>query len=95
MAHAREAIESWRTEYNTERPHSSLEELMPEQVAAKTPSSGIAAHEEGENRLEVPEWNQMRTLARDRTNRDHPSTDISGHSAAQVSFRRAGIRMDR
>ena len=24
MAHARQAIEAWRIEYNTERPHSSL-----------------------------------------------------------------------
>ncbi|MGB9332439.1 MAG: IS3 family transposase [Steroidobacteraceae bacterium] len=29
MAHARRAIEAWRIEYNTERPHSSLGNLTP------------------------------------------------------------------
>ena len=33
MAHARRAIEAWRIEYNTERPHSSLGDLAPEQFA--------------------------------------------------------------
>ena len=33
MAHAREVIENWRMEYNTERPHSSLHNLTPEQFA--------------------------------------------------------------
>lgn len=33
MAHAREVIEKWRIEYNTERPHSSLGDLTPEQYA--------------------------------------------------------------
>lgn len=33
MAHARQIIESWRNEYNTERPHSSLSNLSPEQFA--------------------------------------------------------------
>jgi putative transposase len=33
MAHARYMIESWRKEYNTERPHSSLGDLPPEQFA--------------------------------------------------------------
>jgi putative transposase len=31
LAHAREVIESWRIEYNTERPHSALGDLAPEQ----------------------------------------------------------------
>jgi len=35
MAHARQAIEAWRIEYNTERPHSSLDDLTPEQYAKK------------------------------------------------------------
>jgi putative transposase len=34
MAHARRVIESWRIEYNTERPHSSLGDLTPEEFAA-------------------------------------------------------------
>ncbi len=34
MAHARRVIESWRIEYNTERPHSSLGNLTPEEFAA-------------------------------------------------------------
>jgi len=33
MAHARRAIEAWRVEYNTERPHSSLGNLTPEEYA--------------------------------------------------------------
>jgi putative transposase len=33
MAHARVVIESWRRAYNTERPHSSLGNLTPEQFA--------------------------------------------------------------
>lgn len=33
MAHARRIIEAWRIEYNTERPHSSLGDLTPEQFA--------------------------------------------------------------
>jgi putative transposase len=35
MAHARRVIESWRIEYNTERPHSSLGDLTPEQFATR------------------------------------------------------------
>src|SRR2546430_1820999 len=33
MAHGREAYEAWGIEYNTERPHSSLGNLTPEQFA--------------------------------------------------------------
>jgi putative transposase len=33
MRHAREIIEAWRTEYNQERPHSSLGYLTPRQYA--------------------------------------------------------------
>jgi len=35
MAHARRVIEAWRIEYNTERPHSSLGDLTPEEFAAE------------------------------------------------------------
>jgi len=35
MAHARRVIENWRIEYNTERPHSSLGDLTPEEFAKK------------------------------------------------------------
>jgi putative transposase len=34
MAHARRVIESWRIEYNTERPHSSLGDRTPTEFAA-------------------------------------------------------------
>jgi putative transposase len=37
MAHARRVIEQWRIEYNTERPHSSLGDLTPEQFAMNGP----------------------------------------------------------
>ena len=33
MAHARRIIETWRIEYNTERPHSSLGNLTPQEFA--------------------------------------------------------------
>ena len=33
LAHARNVIEAWRIEYNTERPHSSLGNLTPEEFA--------------------------------------------------------------
>jgi transposase InsO family protein len=42
MAHARRAIEIWRVEYNTERPHSSLGDLTPEEYAER----GLARDEE-------------------------------------------------
>jgi len=35
MAHARRTIEDWRIEYNTERPHSSLGDLTPQEYANK------------------------------------------------------------
>lgn len=35
IAQAREIIEAWRTEYNTERPHSSLGNLTPAEYAAR------------------------------------------------------------
>jgi putative transposase len=34
LAQARRIIEAWRVEYNTERPHSSLGDLTPEEFAA-------------------------------------------------------------
>ncbi len=33
LTHAQAAIESWRLEYNTERPHSALGYLTPQQFA--------------------------------------------------------------
>ena len=35
MSHARRVIEAWRIEYNTERTHSSLGNLTPEEFATK------------------------------------------------------------
>lgn len=35
MSQARRIIEAWRIEYNTERPHSSLEDLTPEEFAER------------------------------------------------------------
>jgi len=49
MAHARRAIEIWRVEYNTERPHSSLGDLTPEEYAER----GLARQKEGVSFLTV------------------------------------------
>ena len=35
MAQAQRVIEEWRVEYNTERPHSSLGNLTPEEFAER------------------------------------------------------------
>jgi putative transposase len=35
MAHARRVIEGWRIEYNTERPHSSLADMTPQEFAER------------------------------------------------------------
>jgi putative transposase len=42
MAQARRSIENWRIEYNTERPHSSLGDMTPEEFAAR----GLAREKE-------------------------------------------------
>jgi putative transposase len=36
ITHARRVIEDWRIEYNTQRPHSSLRDLTPEQLRPRT-----------------------------------------------------------
>lgn len=41
MAHAREVIERWRIEYNTERPHSSLGDVPPEEFALNAGASPV------------------------------------------------------
>jgi putative transposase len=35
MDHARRAIETWRQEYNAERPHSLLADLTPNEYARR------------------------------------------------------------
>jgi len=43
MEDAREKVEEWRTDYNTERPHSSLNNLTPEEFALENvPAIGKA-----------------------------------------------------
>ncbi len=43
LDHARQIIEEWRIDYNTERPHSSLDDLTPEEfirgLKEKTPTA--------------------------------------------------------
>jgi hypothetical protein len=41
MTQARGIIERWRIEYNTERPHSSLRDLTPEEYARTCLSSEL------------------------------------------------------
>ena len=44
LEHARRIIEAWRVDYNTERPHSSLGYLTPEEfidIESKKFSTGI------------------------------------------------------
>lgn len=43
LAEARRIIEAWRVDYNTVRPHSSLNYLTPEEFAASWPATGQAA----------------------------------------------------
>jgi hypothetical protein len=40
-AHGRQVIERWRIEYNTERPHSSLGDLTPEEYARSCRPSAL------------------------------------------------------
>ena len=42
LAHARNVIEAWRIEYNTERPHSSLGDLTPEEFARAIGEDGVS-----------------------------------------------------
>lgn len=35
MADAQEKVEAWRREYNSDRPHGSLENLTPEESAQR------------------------------------------------------------
>jgi putative transposase len=51
MAHARRVIEHWRIEYNTERPHSSLGDLTPEEFAAVATPELLPAPSGGETAL--------------------------------------------
>ena len=49
---AREKIESWRRDYNEQRPHSSLGNVPPAQFAARRPSAAVAT-------LQPPEYAEM------------------------------------
>ncbi len=41
LAHARAALETWRTDYNTGRPHSRLGWMTPETYAAARRSAAL------------------------------------------------------
>jgi putative transposase len=43
LDHARQVIEDWRVDYNTERPHSSLDNLTPEEFIQKENEKMAAA----------------------------------------------------
>lgn len=44
LAEARQVIELWRVEYNTERPHRGLGQQTPMEYAASwTPEAGLAS----------------------------------------------------
>ena len=43
LKEAREIIEEWRTDYNTNRPHTSLKGLTPTEFAARTKEEGHKA----------------------------------------------------
>jgi putative transposase len=38
LAHPREGLSSWRTDYNGERPHTSLDGLTPNEFARRSAS---------------------------------------------------------
>lgn len=45
LAHARAALETWRADYNTERPHSRLGWMTPETYAATRRSAALRSPE--------------------------------------------------
>jgi len=49
IRHAKEVIEDWRIEYNTERPHSSLDYLTPSEFVAKLNEKMTAVSMENTN----------------------------------------------
>ncbi len=53
-AHARRIIEDWRVEYNTERPHSSLGDLTPEQLQ-KTEEAILLTADSNSSRYSIGE----------------------------------------
>jgi Integrase core domain len=40
LKEAREIVEAWRIDYNTNRPHTSLNGLTPTEFAARPPTTG-------------------------------------------------------
>jgi len=52
MAHARHVIESWRIEYNAQRPNSWLGDLTPEEFA----KTGLPRREGARLLIDNPPW---------------------------------------
>ena len=51
LDHARQTIEEWRIDYNTERPHSSLDNLTPEEFIQKLKEKTPAAVAAGDTSI--------------------------------------------
>ena len=51
LDHARKIIIDWRIDYNTERPHSSLDNLMPEEFIQKLKEKTPAAVAAGDTSI--------------------------------------------
>lgn len=68
IGQARQMVECWRTEYNSERPHSSLRYMTPEQFA----SAAKAAADAGQYTTEAGKETSIAGL--------FPRTPISAHS---------------
>lgn len=49
---ARDTVESWRIDYNVERPHSSLQNLTPSEFAEKS-RAPLGGHQRNTNQLET------------------------------------------
>jgi putative transposase len=55
IARARRVTESWRIEYNTERPHSSLDDMTPQEFATMAATRRFAAAAASIVRIQWPQ----------------------------------------
>jgi hypothetical protein len=76
----RRKIEQWRIEYNRERPHSSLGNLIPEEFAARAANPGSPALA----RTARPKQEVLAATVHNVTALDPRPNSFSGHSQGAV-----------